>query len=226
MTWFLPTYGRAKAVTGMLKAPGGMPDDLVLTIAVDDPFFNDYWRQQYDFWPKGWKIVTIPANSYHADALRYIAEKFPDEGFYGILSDDQWPMTKGWAEAMVEAAEDRYIVTPRGSPTYPTLRTVAGFGGNLVRAVGSLCPARAIKHNYADIIWEEIATKFNLLRPLPDHLVEHRRDGTAETYNRQNMTADRAAYEAWQASDEPHKMNERIRRFLDEERPINRTDSV
>lgn len=214
MGWFLPSYGRPSRLREMLDAPGGWPR-VHLMVNTDDPARDLYFETRGD-----WPISILPAGSRCADAHRFITKLAPTSPFYGLLCDDQWPVTPGWWQAMEKAAEDRYVVTPAGEPSFPLIRTAVCIGGGLVRAMGSLVPA-LVKHNFEDNIWDDVAREHSLLRTLPAYVVEHRHHirGQAsvdETYLRgsADFETDQKIYETWLESDDKKRMNERIAKFL------------
>lgn len=215
MPWYMPSYGRALQINKLEAAPGGWPH-ITLLLNEDDPDRQKYRRAQLI----PWQLCFIPAGSRCADAHRFISERWPNESFYGLLCDDQWPITPGWWEAMEDAAGRRYISTPAGEPSFPRCRTAVCLGGDLVRAMGSLVPA-PLKHNFEDNIWDDVAQEFSLLRPLPNFVVEHRHHtrGTAPndpTYQRgsADFLEDQSIYEAWLISDDKKAMDVRIRAML------------
>lgn len=215
MGWFMPSWGRPHRLLEMLDAPGGWPPVVNIVINAEDPTFHGYqWRACTQ-----WQI-TAQAGGRCADAHRLISHLLPDEPFYGLLCDDQWPITPGWWKAMEDAAGSRFISTSAGEPSFPRIRTAVCLGGDLVRAMGSLVPA-PLKHNFEDNIWDDVAREHDLLRPLPSYVVEHRHHtrGTAaldDTYRRgsADFESDQAIYEAWLISDDKRQMDVRIRAML------------
>lgn len=220
--WFLPSYGRPERLRELLDAPGGWPYKVTVLVNEDDPRRMEYFvaLSKAFGYDHPWYIHIIPAGSRCADAHRYLSEAWPDEPFYGLLCDDHWPVTMGWWQRMEEAAEDRYIVTPNGEPLYPKIRNAVAFGGGLVRAMGSLVPC-AVKHNYEDNLWDQVAEDFGILRPLADVYVEHRHwvHGSAivdATYERGSADAqtDAGIFHDWLASKERLAMCRRVAKFL------------
>lgn len=215
--WFMPSYGRPERLRELLAAPGGWPDEVVVLVNPDDPCPSTTGLFYGQLEAPPWHIVYVPVGSRCADAHRYITTVFPSEPFYGLLCDDQWPVTTGWWQAMEKAVEDRYVVVPNGEPNFPLCRTAVALGGRLVNAMGSLVPA-PLKHNFEDNIWDDIAREHGLLRPLPDYVVEHRHHirGTApldDTYRRgsADFALDQSIYEQWVSSDDKRAMDARIK---------------
>ena len=223
MGWFMPSYGRPERLRELLDAPGGWPATVVL-VNEDDPQLTRYKqvRDQLRFEGKNvpWTFHSIPAGSRCADAHRFITTQWPEEKFYGLVEDGHWPITPGWHDALAEAAGDRYISVANGEPSFPKIRTAAAFGGELVRAMGSLVPL-PVKHNYEDNCWDQIAEDFGLLRPLRDVIVEHQHwiRGSLEkdeTFERgsADFHEDEKIFKEWLFSDERRAMAERISNLL------------
>lgn len=218
--WFMPSYGRPEALARMEQAPGGLPRTVCVLVNEDDPKHMDY-RHYADTRPlRTWQIISIPRGSRCSDAHRLITKLWPHEPFYGLLCDDQWPVTPGWHEALVEAAGTHCISTPAGEPSFPLLRNALVLGGDLVRAMGTLVPA-PVKHNYEDNIWDQIAADFHLLQPCPEVIVEHRHwtrgDAPKDaTYQRgsADIDEDRKIFESWLRSADRIKMSGRIGKLV------------
>lgn len=190
MMWFMPTYGRPERLKELLGAPGGWPPTVTLLINADDPKRAEYERVFAAELPRivPWKLHYVPEGSRCADVHRYITTVWPNEEFYGLLCDDQWPETSGWYERLVEAAGPLGFATPAGEPSFPLMRTAVCLGGQIVRAMGSIVPI-PVRHNFEDNVWDTIAQDFGLLKPCPDVIVRHRHHvhGTAPldaTYER------------------------------------------
>lgn len=222
--WFMPSYGRPERLRELLGAPGGWPASVVVLVNQDDPERVRYQQVLDQLKHEGrdppWKLRWVPPGSRCADAHREIMALQPNEPFYGLLCDDQWPITPGWHETLVTAAGSQGISTPAGEPSFPLLRNALVIGGELARAMGSLVPA-PVKHNFEDNIWDDIARQFNLLKTCPEVIVEHRHwiRGQAEkdaTYQRgsADFKADRDIYQQWLKSPEKMAMNKRISEML------------
>lgn len=218
--WFMPSYGRPERLRELLDAPGGWPTSVVVLVNQDDPErkryqqINDQLRHERRDAP--WLLRWVAPGSRCADAHRALMELQPNEPFYGLLCDDQWPVTIGWHDALVAAAGDLGISTPAGERSFPKLRTALVIGGDLARAMGSLVPA-PVKHNFEDNIWDDVAAEFGLLRPCPEVIVEHRHWIRAQaqkdaTYERgsHDFKSDQAIYQQWLQSPEKQAMNQRI----------------
>lgn len=211
MAWFLPSYGRPEQLLALRDAPGGMPEDLLVLVNEDDPRRADYEATS------AWPIHFVPAGSRVCDVWREVFRLFPDDPYYGVLSDDLIPLTAGWHEKMVEAAGKHRFANPRGGPMWPQkLRSAVCIGGDLVRAMGGLTPV-GFRHNFVDDVWDLVGQTFRLIAPLPDVTVEHRHPlfGTAEadaTHARgsADFEQDRERFQEWRTGGEWIEMAQRV----------------
>ena len=216
--WFMPSWGRPERLSELLAAPGGWPSEVNVLVNRDDPRYSEYRLAAAR--PGPWVIRTLDEGTRCADAHRFASQLWANEPFYGLLCDDQWPVTVGWHEALVKAAGTKCIAGPSGTPEFPLLRTALVLGGDLVRAMGSLVPP-PVKHNFEDNFWDEVAADFNILRPVPEHIVEHRhwlRGEAAKdaTYLRgsQDFEVDRGIWEQWRQSEDCLEMKKRVAKLL------------
>lgn len=211
--WFMPSYGRPHRMHEL--ATLNMPDNLLVVLTADDPALPNYQDNM------SFKHVVAPAGSRLGDLKRWIFAQYPDESFYSIIGDDVHPgLGNPWAK-LEQAAASRFVAVASGGPRGNAIG--AGgvcLGGELVRVMGNLAPA-GFKHNFVDNIWNDVALEFDLLRFIPDAVIEHRHPcfGTGEwddTYRRgmEFFADDQRRYEEWLASDDRKQMNERIRAFM------------
>ena len=209
--WFLPSYGRPAALKKFASAPGGVPSDIVVICNEDDPTLPGYHA-----WSP-WPIELAPAGSRLGDIWRSLMVKYPDEAFYGFLGDDHEPITPGWHTDLIEAAGKTKIAYPNDQQAFPVFRGICVVGGDLARAMGTLCPP-GIRHNYHDNFLETIGRTFGLMVAMKDVIVLHRHplfDVTIErdaTYQRgsSDIDQDRLTFEAWLNSNDRLAMNERV----------------
>lgn len=219
--WFLPTRGRPEALLDLVNAPGGWPQNVMVLVDEFDPMREDYERLPFiAIRSRGWKISIVPGNGRVCDAWRYVFEQFPNESFYGILSDDYWPETERWWEQLERAAGTNRIAYAWGQNDWPKIRSAVAFGGDLIRAMGGLVPAE-FRHNYLDDVWERIGKDFDLLSPCENVRVLHRhwRFGFGkkdETYERGSVDIadDRITYTNWLISRDRVEMNKRIAKMI------------
>jgi hypothetical protein len=220
MPWLMPSFGRPAAPGKLLGAPGGAPTDVAVLVNADDPQRVAY-HEASAHWPASWEMIVVPAGSRFADAVRFAHRTRPDEPFYGILDDDYWPVTPGWEDAMLAAAGDRCIAMANNGVHGASIYGCRVMGGALAGAIGTVAPG-GMRHNFTDDAWLKIGQTFDLLRPLPHILVEHRhhtfrpevvRDATYERGSG-DFEGDRARFAAWQRSGEFAEQCGRVARLL------------
>ena len=218
MTWIMPTYGRPRRLDGIFAAPGGMPDDLLVYLNEGDPKFAEYLTVCRR---RGLRFEVMPLGSRVGDVYRHFAVRRPfEETFFGLVMDDNWPVTPGWWKTLEEAAGERHIAHSVDPSDPSPIPGAVCFGGRLVHAMGTLAPG-GLMHNYVDNAWRKIGEDFGLLRPRPDVLVEHahwtrggaEKDATYERGSR-DIEVDGARYQAWLVSAEREAIYERVGRAL------------
>jgi hypothetical protein len=211
--WCLPTYGRPQLFDKIFDAPGGMPppSDLVVYLTEGDASLSE---NIHICVRRGLSYVEMPPETRLGDILRDLPLTCASVS-YGLVTDDHWPITPRWWEALEAEAGDRFIahsVDPKDTSPLPGAPC---FGGDLVRAMGTLAPGGML-HNYIDNTWKVIGEHFGLIRPLPEVVVEHShwiRDGKKDaTYERgsHDFEVDGARFQAWLISEEREAMYERI----------------
>ena len=130
--WLMPSYGRPEALRRLLDAPGGWPDRVMVLVNADDPSRDSYLHtadaismavaeRMVPRLHSPWQILTVPAGSRFADAVREAFARNPNEPFYGIIDDDYWPISVGWYDKMVEAAGPNAISIANNLATAPEL---------------------------------------------------------------------------------------------------------
>lgn len=171
--FFLPTYRRpgrcqdtldACVTTGM-TAPG-----LVIVNGKDKAY--DGLKL-----PENWKKVVLPKNLGFCGAMRWVVEHYPDEPFYGILTDDQIPVTDGWDAKLIRAAGTDHVSSSNDGWQAPQrMHGAICLGGDLVRKLGFITPPGPW-HSFTDDFWEEIGRTFGIWDCLMDVMVEHHHPG-------------------------------------------------
>jgi hypothetical protein len=216
--WFMPTYGRPHHLDQLVSSPGGLPpwDKFQVLLTLEDPKLCEY-----NCWP--FEKHEISATSF-GDVLRWILPHFPNESCYGLLTDDQVPMTPQWWEKLEAAAGSRYLATSTEPGVTAALPGAPCFGGDLVRAMNGILPIAGVHHNYSDVVWSMIGKDFGIIRVLPDVITHsnHPIYGTATmdaTYERGAFNpvfkeGDPIAVHAWNQSAEKVQMYDRIRALL------------
>lgn len=209
--WFLCTRNRPRATEELIAAMRATGEVPQVAVMVDGPFY------QID-WPTHWKIHNSFGHLEMAGALNALLALYPNEPFYGILTDTHRPQTFGWATKLSEAAGRGSIAIcnttkHRMNPRTGLRRvTTMAIGGDLVRAIGWIWLDRVV-HLYGDDAWEDIGYALNAVKYLPDVVIlallkregevpidaNHHRKWRGQSY----MATDAAAFDEWKAKEFP-----------------------
>jgi len=221
--WLLPSYRRPnlchEAVLAHVRA--GTSTDVVLF--VDPP------HDGYDFeLPPNWRLYLSSTHVGMAEAMRWAFRTYPNEAYYGWLSDDLHPRTVGWDMKLIEAAGQFFMVCCNDLQlaTEPSIRdgVLPGamcWGGNLVRAVGWWA-LPGVNQAGIDDAWIHLAHRlFDVKRYVPDVIVEHMsykndkrpKDATDDWVRDGDRYIERdfETFNAWKSSLEPHLASLRIK---------------
>lgn len=217
--WCLPTYGRPKLFDGIFDAPGGMPPPgaLVVYLTRNDPHFDE----NLDVCARrGLNFQVMNSAARLGDILRHFPAVYAEEPSYGLVTDDHWPITPRWWEALDKAAGDRFISHSVDVSDTSPLPGAPCFGGELVRAMGTLA-VHGLLHNYIDNAWRVVGEDFGLIRPVPEVVVEHKHwiRGQVEqdaTHKRgsHDIEEDEKRFVDWLKSDDRTTMYDRIGKAL------------
>jgi hypothetical protein len=163
--------------------------------------------------PRGWHLEIHSKNIGLCGAMNWVFNKYPNEPFYGMITDDEFIATDGWDKILVDSAGVWNI--SNGNNGWQSHRRIHGFmtiGGELARSVGYLMP-QGLWHWYSDDVWEAIANRAALRRFCPDVKIENKhwmlgnaaKDKTYELSESRNVQ-DREIFLRWQAKELPSIM--------------------
>ncbi len=209
--WFLCTRNRPRAVEQLIESMEATGDVPVVAVMVDGPMYDIKW-------PAHWKIHESRGHLEMQRALNALLALYPNEPFYGILTDTHRPQTPDWSRKMVAAAGSGSIVIcnttkHRFNPRTGLRRiTTLVSGGDLTRAIGWVWLDR-VTHLYGDDAWEDIGYALGIIKYLPDVIIlallkregevpidaNHKRLWRGKSY----MASDAAAFEAWKRDEFP-----------------------
>lgn len=199
--WILPTLGRparAQETLDSIAACGDASEGIVLA----DPGEAAAYAALRA--PDGWRVHIRPAGLSLGATLNWAFARWPDEPWYGCISDDSIVRTPGWSAALVRAAgRNGFANSGDGWQANKRLHGAVAFGGELLRAFGAWTPP-ALVHCFIDDAWERLAAALGNWTHLPQVLVEHRHcgNGKAEvdsTYRQaySSFDDDRRAFQLW-----------------------------
>lgn len=174
LMWLLPTRGRPQLCQDALNACKKANMTSQMIVMVDDRV-DDYPDLMV---PKNVSILRKPFDM--ADCMRYVFDHFPNEKFYGWLSDDHIPVTNGFDVKLEKNAGDWFLADCRddyiGTVAHQITHTLSGafcWGGDLVRAVGWWALPE-VRQAGVDDAWVEICVRRLSLRKYDDQIyVEH-----------------------------------------------------
>ncbi len=197
--WLLPTRGRPELAQRVFSIA---PPTAKGAVLIDDDEIEAYSSLTL---PPNWSRLIGPRTTL-AQKLNAAVDVLNAEPFYGIVNDDMLPTTPGWDTALPEAAGPWGIAW--ADDELNGRIGAAAFGGDLIRALGWICPP-AQKHFFIDDAHEIIARELGIGRACLNIKIPHLHftAGKApydKTYkNRPNHSADKAAFENWKTNEWP-----------------------
>lgn len=123
---------------------------------------------------KEWECLVLEENVGYCAALNFAYSRYPNEPYYGNITDDERVGTRHWDTKLVEAAGSWFIA--HGNDHWQSEVRIHGlmtWGGELVRLCGGLAPP-GMWHWWIDNYWETIAAECGLRKFLRDVVVEDR----------------------------------------------------
>jgi hypothetical protein len=106
-------------------------------------------------YPKTWTVEVLEENIGLVAATNLVFNKFPAEKWYGIMCDDQVPISQEWDKIMLKLVTDWNIVTTNDTLNKNEWR-LAGIpilGGEFIRTCGFIMPP-CTWHICSDDWWE------------------------------------------------------------------------
>jgi len=106
-------------------------------------------------YPDIWTVEMLDKNLGLVAGLNYVYQKFPNKKWYGIICDDQMPITEGWDQTLLNLLTDWNMVSTDDTLNKNDWR-MAGipvFGGEFIRFCGFIAPP-CTWHICCDDWWE------------------------------------------------------------------------
>ncbi len=211
--WLLPTHGRPENLRVVLEAcvATGMSTPGVIHVNAG-PMQDSYRALEI---PANWQVVYGEQDMSLGDVMRWFFASAPNEPWYGIITDDQVPVTPGWDKTLVEQAGTTKIVSSNDGWQAPLrIHGAVVFGGDVVRGMGYLVP-EGFTHQFIDDLWETIGRETGLWYVDMDVMVEHRHPGKNGGVNwdisyQQNFArapADQRRFQSWQIFEKHRAMS-------------------
>lgn len=162
--WILPSRNRPDRVARMFdKAPPSTRG----IVAVDADQAKLYRGVKL---PAGW-VVEASQRCQYVAKHNFVFQRYPNEEWYGSLSDDMVPITEGWDVKLIERAG---VLGVAYADDLFTRRSGAfAVGGDLVRKLGWIFPPCFV-HYYGDTTMELLCRELGLAGMQRDVIVEHR----------------------------------------------------
>lgn len=203
--WFLPTRNRPQACQELLEAMIETGDVPRVAVMIDGP--------QYEMvFPTHWRIHQSEVHLEMQRALNLLFKLYPNEPWYGLLTDHSRPLTRNWSQKIEFFIKPRSIVLVndtknRLNPAGKRRITSASvYGGGLVRSLGWVW-LNTVTHMYGDDAWEDIGHALGVIKYLPEVIVKDLlvREGEIprdENHNRwfrgkPYIPEDKKAYDRW-----------------------------
>jgi hypothetical protein len=215
--WVLPSLNRPQRLVETLRAmrATGMSTPGVVILGASQARDIAAIREEL---PEQWS-VTLRAESDRS--LVHVLNRFfaLDEfrSWYGMIADDDYPVTQRWDVKLIEAANRHGIATGDDGWQSPwRLGSAAVWRGDVLCAAGFWMPP-CVRHWYVDDFWEFIGRGLNLwhcdMTVRVEHL--HHANGRApidSTYQIGDSGAalDKAAFLAWIQSSEFQDVVDRL----------------
>lgn len=205
--WILPSRGRPALLKEFITAwhKTKASTNLLLILDFDDPQLDEYRKLKL---PETWSL-QISARSTLTETYNQAFKKYPDQPWYGGLSDDVIPQTDYWDKELIKSCMPNLIAYPNDLLRGAELCTFLVIGGDLVREMGFFI-LPGLNRLYGDNVWLTIGRKRNALRYRSDIILEHRHFSNGkmafdETAKKPSANQDRIIYMAWKAEYDPPK---------------------
>lgn len=167
--WVLPTFGRPRRCREALSSinSAGSSPGLVMIDGDYNPLYEDLVL------PPGWKIVRLPVNLGVCGVFNHVLATWPDEPWYGFISDDSIVRTSVFDQPLITAAgQAGFANSADGWQAQVRMHGAVVFGGDLLRALGWWAPPGLV-HCFVDDAWEHIGRALGNWVHVPQVMVEH-----------------------------------------------------
>lgn len=220
--WLLPTHARPDNLRTVLAAcvDTGMSTPGIIHVNAG-PMQEAYRSLEI---PANWQVVYGSEDMSLGDVMRWFHATYPALPWYGIITDDQVPVTAGWDTRLVEEAGRTRIVSSNDGWQAPQrIHGAVVFGGEVVKLMGYLAPP-GFQHQFIDDVWEAVGRDSGLWSVLMDVMVEHRhpmKEGSGAHWdasyqiNFSRQQEDQRRFKAWETF-ERHRTITRLAPLLNQ----------
>ena len=203
--WFLPTRNRPNAVKELLEAMVEAYEVPKVAVMIDGPMYDITF-------PTHWRVHQSSTHLEMSQALNTLYRLYPNERWYGLMTDHSRPVTKFWSTRIIENVKPMEVVLV--NDTKNRLNPVTGlrritsasvYGGELIRTLGWVWLPTVV-HMYGDDALEKIGHALGVTYRgdviVKDLLVregEIPRDGNHDRLfkGQPYIARDKNAYERW-----------------------------
>lgn len=201
--WFLPTHKRPERLQQTLDACEATGMSQVGLVIVNGPDQNEMYKSIR--LPQNWQMIFRTEDEPLATFFNLLPKEYPEEEWYGMISDDVLPRTKGWDVELVKTAMEFGIASGNDLMNAPVKMTGAAvWKGQIVRDLGYMAPP-GVRHMYIDDMWETIGRELGIWKCRMDVVTEHMHhlngkakmdDSYAESHNK-HLPHDQPHYLRW-----------------------------
>jgi hypothetical protein len=156
--FILPTYKRPEKLKNAIKA--------YIDTKATEPFYlliqgNAEMYEGIEY-PDTWTVEVLKSNIGLVAGFNYVFNKFPNETYYGLTTDDQHPVTEHWDKKLLENMNPWNIVTCQDTLNKNDWRMsgITAIGGDLIRYANFIFPP-CNWHICGDDWWELVAKNCN-----------------------------------------------------------------
>jgi hypothetical protein len=159
--WCLPTHKRPEKLRRLVDSLGrkDAEEHVIVMMWKDDPRLQDYSVIALGL-PRNWD-VWISDRRLCGEKMNALYEAFPQEDFYGFLSDDVQIGTKGMLALLRESAQDGKFAWPNDGIHGVRNSTHPVAPGDMIRAMGFWAHPRFL-HNGLDTVLYRVANALSL----------------------------------------------------------------
>jgi glycosyltransferase involved in cell wall biosynthesis len=216
--WFLISFNRpdrCKQVIDQIKKVGCSTPGILFVNGGEVMRYHDI------ILPEGWKLFIQQHNIGICGAMNICFKMYPDEPWYGLITDDEMVYTPGWDTELVAAAGKWKIAHANDHwQSSGRIHSYVVCGGDLVRECGWWA-LPGLWHWFVDNVWETLARYCDLRIFCENINADHQHwlNGRAiqdKTYKsgEERMLEDQKVFQNWTnggaALDLIHRIREKI----------------
>ena len=145
------------------------------------------------------------------EALNTIFNRHPDEKFYGVINDIDFPVTERWDELLANAAGDWGIAYGNADGMGREIRGPVCIGGKLAKAVGYLALGKCKEWYGFDDVWGGIDSLVHTKRWMPGVKIERGHPAYITEDFKEVIARDKLVFAEWRSEG----MTDAIRRVIE-----------